>query len=269
MLTSDCKELLSNQQIDQEYRDCLREFIDGVVAHNPENVETILLYGGLVRDAKVFDKWSDIDLIVVFGDISKRSAIGLARVKQQLESRYSIRIDLSQLSSVELTDESLRQFCYSSEIINALSMREDVSIVLFGDMPSVHFPTEQEKQAAICYISSTLASFRRYLTEVAYKGTPRVSAASILGRIVRWTFSIVRASLRLFDIYSHPYTYSLEYVEQLFPEVDLSLLNRLILLRENVATEEKELSIIGDVESFIESYVPLVMRRYYEEINEA
>ncbi len=267
MLTSDYIQLLNNEQLDKKYRDCLRELIDNIIACNSENIETILLYGGLVRDSKAFKNWSDIDIIIIFKDITRRNFIELAEIIEQLESRYSIRIDLSQISLIELIDEVLRQFCYHSEIINAISMRKNVSIVLFGHIPIVRFSAEQEKQAALFYINNTLGLFRRYLVEVAYKNTSNADAMSTLGRIIRWTFSIIRASLRLFDIYTHPYAPSLEHVKQLFPEVNLSLLNELIYIRENLATADINYSIVAEIELFVENYVRLAIRRYYDEIN--
>lgn len=265
-LTSDYLQLLNNKQLSKEYRDCLKELINNIIANNPENIETILLYGGVVRNSKVFNEWSDIDIVTVFKDITKRSAVDLAKVLQQLETRYSIRIDLTQISLKELTDERLARCCFNSEIINALSMRENVSIVVFGHVPSVSFTTEQEKQAAILYIMNTLALFRRYLIEVLYRDNVEEHINADLKRIIRWVFSIIRASLRLFDIYTHPYEYSLPFVKQIFPEVDTSLLLQLIRIRKNISTVDNTSELVQEIEIFIEEYVALSLRRYTDEI---
>lgn len=265
-LTSDYIQLINNKQLNKEYRDCLKELINNIIANNPENIETILLYGGIVRDSKVFNEWSDIDIVVVFKDITKRSAVDLAKVIQQLETRYSIRIDLTQISLKELTDERLARCCFNSEIINALSARENVSIVVFGNVPSVSFTPEQEKQAAILYIMNTLALFRRYLIEVLYRDNVEEHVKADLKRIIRWVFSIIRASLRLFDIYTHPYEYSLPFVKQIFPEVDTSLLLQLIRIRKNISTVDNTSELVQEIEIFIEEYVALSLRRYIDEI---
>lgn len=265
-LTSDYLQLLNNKQLSKEYRDCLKELINKIIANNPENIETILLYGGIIRDSKVFNEWSDIDIVVVFKDITKRSAVNLAKVLQQLETRHSIRIDLTQISLKELTDERLARCCFNSEIINALSPRENVSIVVFGNVPSVSFTPEQEKQAAILYIMNTLALFRRYLIEVLYRDNVEEHIKADLKRIIRWLFSIIRASLRLFDIYTHPYEYSLPFVKQIFPEVDTSLLLRLIRIRKNISTVDNASELVQEIEIFIEEYVVLSLRRYIDEI---
>lgn len=265
-LTSDYLQLLNNKQLNKEYRDCLKELINNIIANNPENIETILLYGGIVRNSKVFNEWSDIDIVVVFKDITKRSAVDLAKVLQQIETRYSIRIDLTQISLKELTDERLARCCFNSEIINALSARENVSIVVFGNVPSVSFTPEQEKQAAILYIMNTLALFRRYLIEVLYRDNVEEHIKADLKRIIRWVFSIIRASLRLFDIYTHPYEYSLPFVKQIFPEVDTSLLLQLIRIRKNISTVDNTSELVQEIEIFIEEYVALSLRRYIDEI---
>jgi hypothetical protein len=127
------------------------------------------LYGGIARDRTCIDGWSDIDAIVVFRDIQRRSVERLASLLDDLEKRYSIRIDLTQFSLIEVTDRRLCRFFYNSEVINALSMRENVSIVLFGHIPHVALSPQQEKQAAIFYLTNTLGLFRRYLVEDLYR----------------------------------------------------------------------------------------------------
>jgi len=144
-LTSDYLQFLNNKQFSKKYRDCIKEGINNIIASNLKNIETILLFGGIVKDSKAFKEWSDIDIVVIFKDITKRSAADLAKILEQLESRYSIRIDLIQISLKELTDERLAGFYLNSGIVNALSMRENVSILVFGHVPSVSFTTEQEK----------------------------------------------------------------------------------------------------------------------------
>lgn len=269
MLTIDYLQLLNNKQLNKKYRDCLGELINNIIVNNPENIETILLYGGVVRDSKFFDEWSDIDIIIVFKDITKRSAINFAEIIQQLETRYSIRIDLTQISLEQLTDERLTKCYFNSEIINALSMRENVSIVVFGRLPNVSCTSEQEKQAAVFYMVNTLTLFRRYLVEVLYRGDVEEHIKEDLKRIIRWTFSIIRASLRLFNIYTHPYEYTLPFVKQTFPEVDTSLLKQLINIRENINTVDDSFEffqMLQKLEIFIEKYVTLSLRRYADGI---
>ena len=265
-LTPDYMRIINNRQLTERYRDCLAELIHDLVSHNSENIETILLYGGIVRDSEVFDEWSDIDIIVIFRDINKRSAMYLAGLIHVLENKYSIRIDLTQISLREITNEKLAKLNNNSEIVNALSMRDSVSIVVYGHLPELDFTPEQEKQAAIFYIMNTLALFRRYLVEVAYRGNLEEHVRTDLKRTSRWMFSIIRASLRLFDIYSHPYQYSLEHLERLFPELDTSLLKQLIEMRESFKKIDIPLDIIHRIETFVENYVVLSLERYYDEI---
>lgn len=265
-LTPDYIRIIGNKQLSKKYKDCLAGLVSGLIAHNPENIESILLYGGIVRDSKVFDEWSDIDIIVIFRDITKRNALDLATLIHRLENEYSIRIDLAQISLREITNEKLAKWNNNSEIVNALSMRENVSIVVYGHLPELSFTTEQEKQAAIYYIMNTLGLFRKYLVEVVYRDSLEEHIRTDLKRISRWMFSIIRASLRLFDIYAHPYQYSLEYMERVFPEVDTSLPKQLIEMRENYNKVEIPLEIIHEIEIFIENYVVLTLERYYDEV---
>jgi len=189
-LTSDYLQFLNNKQLSKKYRDCIRELTNNIIDSNLKNIETILLFGGIVRDSKAFKEWSDIDIIVIFKDITKRSAADLAKILQKLKLRYSIRIDLIQVSLKELTDERLARCFFNSGIINALSMRKNVSILVFGHVPSVNFITEQEKQAAMLYIVNTLALFREYLIEVLYRNNVEEHIKADFKRIIRWVFSI-------------------------------------------------------------------------------
>ena len=268
-LTLDYLHLLRNEQINEKYRNCLQELINNITANSYENIAAILLYGGVVRDSKVFDNWSDIDIIVVFKDITKRSASDLAETLQRLEAQYSIRIDLTQISLNELTDGRLARCYFSSEVINALSMRDNVSIVAFGDIPTVSFTSEQEKQAAVFYIMNTLGLLRRYFVEVLYRGNVEDHIKADLGRIIRWLFSIIRASLRLFNIYTHPYEDSLPPLKRIFPELDMSLLARLTELRKNingVDNASEMVQVAQKIEIFMEEYVTLCLGRYVDEI---
>ena len=270
-LTEDYLELLNNKQIDKRYRDCLEKLVSNIISSNPQNIETILLYGGIARDLLIFDGWSDIDIIVIFRDITKRNAFQLTKIIQRLETRDSIRIDLTQISLKELTDEKLAKCCFNSEIINVLSMRENVSILVFGSIPNVSFTPEQEKKAALFYITNTLGLFRRYIIEVLYRGNVEDHIKADLKRIVRWVFSIIRASLRLFNIYTHPYEYSISHVKQIFPELDISLLVQLIHLRENINRVNNIFELIQiaqKIEVFVEEYVALCLRRYINECAE-
>lgn len=268
-LTLDYLQLLNNEQINEKYRNCLKELINNITVSNHDNIQAILLYGGVVRDSKVFDDWSDIDIIVVFKDIMKRSAVDLTKILQRLEAQYFIQIDLTQISLREVTDDRLTKCYLSSEVINTLSMTDNVSIVAFGDISIVSFTAEQEKQAAIFYIGNTLGLLRRYYVEVLYRGNVEDHIKADLRRIIRWVFSITRASLRLFNIYTHPYEDSLPYLKRIFPELDMSLLARLTGLRKNINALNDALEMIQvaqKIEIFIEEYVALCLGRYIDEI---
>lgn len=266
-LTGAYLQLLNNKQIDKRYRDCLDELISNIITNNPQNIEAILLYGGIVRDSRIFDDWSDIDVIVIFRDITKRNAFELAKIIERLETKYSIRIDLTQISLKEIVDSVLAKCFFNSEIINALSMREGVSIVVFGRVPNVNFTLEQERQAALFYITNTLSLLRRYIIEVLYRGKVEDHIKADLKRIVRWLFSIIRASLRLFNIYTHPYEYSIPYLKRIFPELDISFLIQLIHLRKNINrynNTSELIQIVQKIEKFTEEYVALCLRRYID-----
>jgi len=258
-------DLLRNQGLSSEYRECVRDFVESVVAQNPRNVEAIVLFGGLVREGQAVRHWSDIDIVVIFKHIVNRDPHDLAQTMERLKQRYSVRVDVTQVSAEELCDEALAKHCCNSELINALSGREGVAMVVFGRVPPLTFTPGQETQAALFYLGSTLGSFRRYLVETLYKDAVAAPKRCHLKRVTRWVFSIVRASLRLFDVYTHPYEYCLTHVRRLFPDLDISILEELIEMRRSIDEVEPSLAAIRRAELFVEEYVPFVLRRYSHE----
>lgn len=254
--------LLSKRSLDP-YISCLDEFVRGVVTAHNDNIYSIILFGGLVRDPVPIPEWSDIDLIIIFFDMYRRDSISLARIQNDVSSRYSIRIDLTQVSLPDIEDKALLRSCMNSELINALSMRENVSVVLYGAKPTLVVPKGQEKLAAIFYMNNTLILYRRFLVETVFLSGFQNVSTSDLPRAIRWTFSVVRASLRLFDIYTHPYDYSLPYIRTLFPSIDLTLLCTLLKIRNSYPQVLATASVFQDIERFLEHYIVMVLRKYY------
>ena len=120
-----------------KYDACLQDFVEGLLNYNVDNVLCIVLYGGLVRDGEPIPGWSDIDLIVLFRDILTRNGATLSSLLDRTETKYGIRIDLTQLDEKWFIDSRLLANFYNSEVMNALAMRPDVSRVLYGTLPPV------------------------------------------------------------------------------------------------------------------------------------
>ena len=251
---------ITEEKAANKYDACLVDFTRRLLSYNRDNVLCIILYGGLVRDGEPIIGWSDIDLIVVYGDILSRDSVTLSRLLNLTEKKFSIRIDLTQIDAHWLEDPRLLANCYNSEAINALAMRPNVSRILYGTPPPVSFSVEHEKIAARFYISHTLGAFRRYLTEDVLCHNTQHELKYDVARITRWVFSIIRASLRLFNVYVHPYGPSLEQVKVQFPQMDLSVPYALLSMRKDPTNIKADLSLFVSVEAFLEKYVPFVLR---------
>jgi predicted nucleotidyltransferase len=243
------------------YEACLNSFVRGVLDQSEPNVRCIILYGGLVRDKEPIPGWSDIDLLIVFKEISKRDAGVLSELIDSSEKRFGLRIDLTQLDEKWLEEEHLRRYLYNSEVINALAMRPDVSRIIYGNLPHVSISAEQEKIAARFYVSHTLSAVHRYLVQDAMHPTSRQDTTRHVARLTRWVFSIIRASLRLFDIYVHPYRPSLLEVERLFPHLDLAIPYLLLSMRHNPGTISADTAFYASVERFLEEYTTTALRK--------
>ena len=110
------------------------------------------------------------------------------------------------------------------------------------------------------YIDHTLGVLRRYLVENVYSSRANDNLTPAVARITRWVFSIIRASLRLFDIYVHPYRPSLTQLETMFPELDMSVLYVLLEMRDAPKKICIDPSFFASVEAFTEKYSAFILR---------
>ena len=65
MYTVDYYKLISENPNDP-YIICLIDFLNEIIKLNNNNIYSIIMFGGLVRDKAPILGWSDIDLIIIF-----------------------------------------------------------------------------------------------------------------------------------------------------------------------------------------------------------
>ena len=140
-----CEYQLLLQELDTRYRICLEKFVEAFWNLNKKSLRGIILFGGLVRDRKVIPGWSDIDLVAVYQDIAERNIFQNAKLKKEYEEKYQIRIDLNEISKSELSKDII-SVRYNSELTNALSFRNNVSISIFENPPIYALNLEEEKK---------------------------------------------------------------------------------------------------------------------------
>lgn len=243
-------ELLAS--LSDPYRQCLDGFVKEFRAANESNLKGVILYGGLVRDRTALPKWSDIDIAVIYQKMSERNIFRNTTIKQHYEQTFQIRIDLNEIDSTELSP-GLISIQYHSEFTNALAFREQVSISIFQEHPVCPPDMEFEKRTAIFYINDTLFRYRKYLNENDFA---QPNSAALVPRVVRWYFSIVRASLRLLGIYSAPYEESIEHLKEIAPFLDLSVLEELAVGRRD-----------GTLNQLDDQSVPILILRIDQSLN--
>lgn len=252
-MTEDYSEL--RKKLPQNYSNCLDYFLQHLLSLYENIIECIILYGGLVRDQNAIDGWSDIDLLIVYTNIDLRDSIVLNHLIFDTQTRFNIKLDINELMLVEISTHIIPSLNYHGEYLNVLQLRENVSILVFGSLHQITITRTMEKKAALVYINTTYYQLRKYIID----NPPDIVG---LKRITKWTFSIVRASLRLFDIFSHPYDESIMYITQLFKdEIDVSLLNKLLNVRntpsESISIEYLE-SLFMDIPLFLEKYFSII-----------
>jgi predicted nucleotidyltransferase len=247
------------------YGNCLYILLNKVIEKFTNNIQCVILLGGLVREGRPILGWSDIDVIIIYRDILKRNPQDITKITKELEKQYDIRIDLTQIDLCEIRNIHT---CFNSGLLNALAMRPNVSELLYGTMPKLKINQKQELQAASYYIDNTVHLLREYLIEYVYNDDSAEHFDEYISRITRWVFSIIRASLRLFDIYVHPYKPSLNQLETLVPDMDLSVPYKLLAFRNDKKQLSPDFKIFIEIEKFTYNYVRTILNRkdlHYEE----
>lgn len=240
-------------RLPENYKSCLLGYIKEMINNNDPNINSIILFGGLVREKKVIENWSDIDLLIIYNDIDCRDFRYNSRIKKRYESEYSIRIDLNEIDIEEISSDNFISIKYNSEFTNVLAFRKDVSMVVFGEFKPLLISKEYEKTTAVYYINNTVNQYRKFLVDNFMEDNIAIST-HIIPRITRWVFSIIRASLRLFDIYSHPYNESLTHLKTIFPDMNIDILEKLLNIREGKLVYDNQ-RIIDEIDMFLSTYI--------------
>jgi predicted nucleotidyltransferase len=245
------------------YRSAITRLIEGLVLQFSGNLHSVYLFGGLVRDGHPIPGWSDIDLLVVFRSIRERSTSDLGGLVSAITRSANLRIDLVQAELRELVDS--RYLCrYSNgSIINALLFPGVVSQLLWGSPIVINPEIARNDYIQFSYIHNTLGLFRDYICAfyMSNGSTPLVVAVP---RLARWAFSIVRSSLRLDGIWTHPYEDSLPDAKRIYGDLDFQILDALCAIRRDWCNRCGELNEahIQRLEKFVEAYVPEVILRH-------
>ncbi len=239
---------------------CVHDFVSGVLENEIENVKAILLIGSINREKKIIQDWSDLDFIVIWKNFQKVDLGRLADTVERIETKYSLRIDLNQISESELSDITYSQYLYNGIIMNAIK-RAHQHQILYGSLPDFQITDQQEKQAALFYINQMLFWQREYFIETLLRTN---DLKDKFPQLLRRTFSIARASLRLFDIYCNPYEETIENIESIFPECKFETLQKLLLIKNNYSSIEvsKLEECLIEISHFIETFIPMVLRKY-------
>ena len=244
----------------------LQDFLDKVIAFQPENIQAVVLLGGIFRNKKIINQWSDIDLIIIWKDILSVDLVEFSDIIDDWERSYMIRLDITQVSVKELMDINLSQYLFNGIIINALK-RDDVRDVIYGSIPDFKISDEQEKQSALFYINHMLFWQREYYIESLLRSNNE-QIKSLIPILIRRTFSIVRASLRLFDIYCHPYEDSIYNIENKFPEICTNVLWKMLDIKDSFDEFQfNDIDILLEIRNFTEIFVDTILKKYNDTLS--
>jgi hypothetical protein len=262
--------------ITARYSNCISDFVAALAETFADNLQVIILHGGLVRDREPIEHWSDIDLIVILDHYAPRVTPSLSTLVERLERKHDVRLDINLLYRHDYESDQVNSYpvqvplrtpvsrFHHSEIINALNQRG--TRILYGCLNARDMAAFDETAAAYSYLSTVQNLFRRYYIENIFRPTQSIRNRTSIQRIIRWVFSIIRASLRLSGIYVNPYHESVvELIRlNLISDEDTLLLKRLMTIREDMQAfdalgDEQARELYSSVELFIERYVHEVL----------
>ncbi len=259
MLTTDYYQIISDEKLDLKYRSCLSDLITR--ASNVINdLETVALIGGLARSTRIINDWSDIDALVVCKHVDFNACLQIDNFIKELETEYAIRLDVIKTGLNDLT----AGVCTDAIIVSVLSRPKSLAKVLYGKLPELSFTKEHEKQVSLYHMNHIFYEFRFSMGSRLLECHDERQLKRCLERVIRWAFSLVRSSLVLFDIFSHPYEESIDNLKHVFPEADITTLRKLGRIREQFSEYELQgdLSIFQEAGTFIENYYHMVMETY-------
>lgn len=240
----------------------LDSFLKKIIAFQPGNIQAIILLGGVFRNKRIINQWTDIDLIIIWKEILNVDLVEFSNIISEWEKLYNIRLDITQISNKELINPTLTPYLYNGIIINALK-RNNVRELLYGSIPEFTISDEQEKQSALFYINNMLFWQREYYIETLLRSTNE-QIKQLLPILIRRTFSIVRASLRLFDIFCHPYEDSISYIEKIFPDLSTEILWKMIHIKNHFDEYHfKDWEMLLQIRKFTETFVFIVIDKYH------
>jgi predicted nucleotidyltransferase/uncharacterized protein YutE (UPF0331/DUF86 family) len=249
------------------YTNCIEEFVSKIVNTFDDNLRVIILHGGLVRDPSPIARWSDIDLIVVFGQYSSHITAPISELAEYLETKNDLRLDINLIYESDFANDYMRAKYYNSEIINALNQRG--TKILYGSFSGENVALFNEREAVYVYLNTVQNLFRRYYLENIYRDKERVKNPAYMQRIIRWVFSIIRSSLRLKGIFANPYQESLNELIRLniVSSEEIELLKRLMEIRNNFdsfgyISEDHLKELYTSVECFVEKYIHEVIHHW-------
>lgn len=256
-----------DKTLDLKYQECINEFVTNVSNLLKNELQVIILHGGLVRDISPIKYWSDIDLILLFKQYSTLITKYLSKTVNEFENRFNLRLDINLVYQYDLKNDFYKAKYYNSEIINALNQRN--IRILYGSLDTINSNSFNEKEAVYVYLNSTQNLFRRYYIENIYRNLDSNNCKVYLQRIIRWIFSIIRSSLRLYNIYVNPYQESLAELKKIniLPQKNILLIEKLILIRADFDKLDTTniadfLVLFADIEDFVEYYINVIIGNF-------
>src|SRR5437660_1462684 len=155
--------------ITARYSTCIADFVSIVTETLADNVQGIILHGGLVRDPAPIEHWSDIDLILILDHYSPSVTPILSALVECLERKHDVRLDINLLYRRDYESDRVKYRFYHSEIINALNQRG--ARILHGSINAGDAASFDETAAAYSYLSTVQNLFRRYYIENIFRST--------------------------------------------------------------------------------------------------
>jgi hypothetical protein len=200
------------------YEDALSKLKELILHEIGSSVSSIIAFGGAARNDGIIPGWSDLDILIISNNICYIDKNRFYNVIATIKNQSGIPLTLVLISELAAKQRMLRVSPSNSVILNALSGRPQTSRLLSGQIDFVTPNINVEKANALSYLDHMSVQIRRHLLE----GKKKESAKEALGQVVRWTSSILRASLRYYEIFVLPYEETLDKAIKIYTDRDFN-----------------------------------------------
>jgi hypothetical protein len=242
------------------YNEYITDIIHEILIVDSEYIQSIVLYGGICRDNKIINAWSDIDLFIFYNDIWRSNSLIIGNVIAKFEYVYKIRLDVTRVNIVDLNPNLLSEY-NNSTVIGILSNRGSNYRILYGSLPVIEIGKDIDIKVAYRTTLNIEENFRNILIDHDFKSLSYNDKKKIIERVIRWINTYLRNALIICGQYTDPYEQLANIIENYY-DLDVGLLYKMCYIRKNYEDYIPTSKLIDQVNQIFSIVKPQIKKKY-------